>query len=347
MIIKVRLVLLTISLSITISLLLVTSGLLPAQTLEPIKISGETMGTYYQITYIDTLQRDLKPQVDSMLTVFNQSLSTYISDSEISTFNKTSTFSFQSPFFYPMLKLSEQVYVHTEGAFDPTVMPIVNLWGFGPEKRPEQKPSEQEINERLSLVGFSENISFDQSAVKKSKDGVSLDFSAIAKGYGADVIGELLQSYRIDNYLVEIGGDLVTHGFNPKGKGWKLGIEHPQNFEDEQPLSAIVTLGNQGMATSGNYRNYRIIDGKKVAHTIHPKTGRPEAHNLLSSTVIAKSCALADAYATAFMVMGYEAAVKFIDESEDLDAVLIFVDNEGNLHVYYSEGIDTELIKTK
>lgn len=297
--------------------------------------TGNTMGTTYRIVYLDQEERNFKSEVDSILIVFNKSLSTYIQDSEISRFNRSDTLFFESPYFLPVLEAGKLVYEQTSGAFDPTVASLVNLWGFGPDG-PQLKDSVN-IKSMLVLVDF-ESIHFDEAKVIKKKEGVNLDFSAIAKGYGVDVIATYLSDKGIRNMLVEIGGELVAKGVNEEGELWKVGINRPEEGTVANELYSIVALSNQGMATSGNYRNYYEVDGLKISHTIDPKTGKPVSHGLLSATVLAESCMIADAIATSLMVMGTAEAIEF-QKSADFEIFLIYNDEDGTLKPYASEGI--------
>ncbi|PRY85969.1 FAD:protein FMN transferase [Mongoliibacter ruber] len=304
-----------------------------------VTFSGNTMGTTYRIVYLDAEERDFKKEVDSLLIVFNKSLSTYIEDSEISQFNKKDTLAFNLPFFYEVLKSSKEVYQKTSGAFDPTVGPMVNLWGFGPSG-PQLKDSVN-INQMLPLVNF-KAVDFDSLEVRK-KQGMYLDFSAIAKGFGVDVVAKFLKNKGIENMLVEIGGELVARGVNDKGELWKVGINKPEELGRADQLVSIIALDNKGLATSGNYRNYYEAGDMKISHTIDPSTGRPVKHGLLSATVIAKDCMTADAYATAMMVMGTEKSIELQQTHEDIEIFLIFNNENGEMDYYASDGIKSYL----
>jgi len=299
-------------------------------------ITGETMGTSYRAVYLDDQRRDFKREIDSVLVVFNQSLSTYIPDSEISRFNRSDTLRIESEFFFPVLEASQQVFEETGGAFDPTIGPLTNIWGFGPEGA--QRKDSLEIRDVLRLVNF-DLVTFDRDQVAKTRSGVQLDMSAIAKGYGVDVIVDYLESRGIDNMLVEIGGELVGRGVNERGELWKVGINQPDEQGAADDLISIIALKDQGLATSGNYRNFYVRDGVKYSHTISPVTGYPVRHGLLSATVLAENCMLADAYATAFMVMGTEEAIALQQRLGTIEVFLIFNDEEGNLDTYVSEGL--------
>lgn len=301
-----------------------------------ITVSGKTMGTTYRVVYLDAEKRDFQASIDSVLTVFNQSLSTYIPDSELSQFNQRDSLVFQFPYMLPVLKKTQEIYERSGGAFDPTVGPLVNAWGFGPDGA--QPKDSIDISELLPLVGF-DKIFFDDEMVQKSQPGIYLDFSAIAKGYAVDVVASLLEDMGISNMLVEIGGELVARGVNDKGEIWKVGINQPDGKDFTNELFSIVALDNKALATSGNYRNYYEIDSVRYSHTIDPRTGYPVQHGLLSATVVAPDCMTADAYATAMMVMGTENAILLLDQVEELEAFLIYNDESGNMQTYISESL--------
>jgi len=295
------------------------------------------MGTTYSIKYQAPSGNNYKDRIDSILVNFNDCLSTYIVNSEISRFNQDSIFYFGLPYFYPVLLKSEEIYNSTGGAFDPTVMPLVNAWGFGPDSG--MIPDSSKVDSLKQFVGY-DNIQFNEEKVWKSKSGIELDFSAIAKGYGVDIVSEFLSNQGLVNYFVEIGGEVVASGLNDKDLFWRLGIEDPSIDSGQRSPKAIVELENKAMATSGNYRNYYLKDGIKYAHTINPHTGFPVEHSLLSATVFAKDCMTADAYATSFMVMGLEEAKNLLSAVEGLEAFLIFSDEVGDLQTFATKGVD-------
>lgn len=314
-----------------------------SEKLEKVTFNGETMGTYYNIIYLHSDGTNYKSAIDSLLLVWNQSLSTYIPDSEISQFNRDDSFTFKSPYFYPVLAKSNLVYEATGGAFDPTVMPLVNAWGFGPEDN--EMPDSARIKELKTLVGL-DKIVFNDQEVRKTIPGMSLDFSAIAKGYGVDVVGELLKSKGIDNYLVDIGGEILCKGINDRGTPWTTGIEDPSVDAFDRKIKAVIEVTDKGIATSGNYRNFYVKDGQKYAHTISPFTGYPVVHSMLSTTVVADDCMTADAFATAFMVLGIEEAIPIINDHPEMDAYFIFSDNEGTLNTFMTDGFKS-ILKTE
>lgn len=308
---------------------------------EPIlvTIQGRTMGPIvYNIKYFDQHKRNLKLQIDSILEDFNQSLSTYIPESEISQFNRDSIFRFESPYFYESLVETKQLSEATEGAFNPTIMPLVNFWGFGPEKKIKQDTSM--IDSLKALVDY-DLVQFDENKVWKLNKAVSLDFSASAKGQGVDVVSKYLKSRGIQNYFVEIGGEVRTGGINLlKERGWVVGIINPKSTEDNISYYATVELNDKAMATSGNYFNYRIIDGQRYSHTISPFTGYPIILPILSATVVAEDCLTADALATAFMVMGHEEAKDFLNNHPEYEALLIYSSDEGEIKHYETDELN-------
>lgn len=310
-----------------------------AATLQKTAFTGKTMGTSYSVVYLD--EADYQPAIDSLLQAFNQSLSTYIPESEISRLNREALIKYESPFFYPVLKKTKEIYTATKGAFDPTVGPLVNAWGFGPEGR--QQPSDARIDSLLQLVSF-DSVFFDSISVCKMLPGMQLDFSAIAKGYGVDVVFDFLRDKGIENIFVEIGGEVRVRGVNAEGKPWRIGINTPsEDLQEQQQLQAFVDLYNRAIATSGNYRNYYELDGKKFSHTISPKTGRPVRHSLLSASVFAPDCMTADAYATACMVLGTKEAQRLAQENPALDMYLIYADSAGQMQTWASAGIREQI----
>lgn len=305
-------------------------------------LGGTTMGPIpYTIKYLHPEHVSYQSEVDSLLIAFNNSLSTYIPDSEISLFNNSNSTTFQSVFLKTILIKSKEIYEITGGAFDPTVGPLVNSWGFGPGSEQNLLDSAV-VDSLLAMVGF-DQVTFDQEGAYKPNQNIYLDFSAIAKGYGVDVVSDFLESKGIANYMVEIGGEVRCKGKNATGKNWLIGIDDPNVAQNERRLKATVYLENKALATSGNYRNYYIKDGRKISHTISPFTGYPVEHTLLSASVFASDCMSADAYATGFMVMGYEASLSVLNQLEDVEAFLIYSDENGQMQTYATPGIENYL----
>lgn len=307
-------------------------------------IEGETMGTSYHITFQKPNEADsqvIKQAIDQRLNDINISMSTYIEDSTISKFNRLKAGQPISvdPDFIKVLQDSKQVYSQSGGAFDPTVMPLINLWGFGSvmsADRLQNPPSSDQILAAKALLDF-EGIKLVGKTLTKDKDNVELDFSAVAKGYGVDVIAEVLhQDYKINNYMVEIGGEVATSGINQKGQPWQIAIDAPildSSIPERLTLAAIrqpSSANKLHLATSGNYRNSIIFDGRRYSHTIDPTTGQPIAGGAPSVTVAADSVALADAWATALTAMTYEKALKTATENNL--AVMFIIPKEGKIH---------------
>jgi thiamine biosynthesis lipoprotein len=331
--------------NIIYSLLLVTAVFVvwkyrQGNTSKPVLLEGKTMGTTYHITYFDDRQRNFKPQIDSLLMIFNQSLSTYLSDSEVSQFNRGWGYRLELPFFQVVLLKSKEVVDGSVGAFDPTVMPLVNAWGFGPGKNLE--PDSLEIDSIREFVGF-DLIHFNEDSVWKSDVRTQLDFSAIAKGYGVDMVAGLLQQKGLSNYFVEIGGEVVAKGKNIYlDKPWQVGILDPGSNYEQQYFIAYATLEDKAIATSGNYFNFREVNGVKYSHTINPHTGYPIRHEILSATVVAEDCMTADAWATAFMVMGHEKAIDVVKAHPELGAFFVYSSSD-KLGTFMSDGIKSSI----
>lgn len=318
----------------------------PAKVVKYIELNGKTMGTTYTIKYLDSLNRNFKPAIDSLLIALNNEVSTYEPESFISLFNKSeAAFKYLNlldkgakmpQHFKANFEKSKEVFENSEGYFDPTVMPIVNYWGFGyTEKRPVEQIDSVKVDSLMKLVGF------DKITQQREKDGwvylikdspgVQLDFSAIAKGYGVDMVAILLKEKDLENYYVEIGGELIAHGKNPQSNWWTIGINTPSEKAVITDFQSKIALQNQAVATSGNYRNFYEVNGKKYAHTLNPKTGYPEKNTLLSATVFANDCMTADAYATACMAMGLEKATVMINKLNGVEAYFLYSDLKGKV----------------
>jgi thiamine biosynthesis lipoprotein len=314
---------------------------LKQQPLDPIKLEGKTMGTSYHITYFDVLNRNFQNSVDSLMRLVNKSINTYDTTSEISRFNRAQrSLDFSLPYFYPPLKKSQEVFAGSQGAYDPTVMPLVNAWGFGPKKI--IRPDTAEVQAARAFVGF-EKIGFNSDSVWKTDARVQIDFSAIGQGYGSDVIADFFKSKSVDNFFIELGGEGVAWGKNLKeDRLWEIGVLDPNSDYIERKFTAYATLNNRGYSTSGNYFNYREVDGRKYSHTIDPVSGFPVQHALLSATVFAADCSTADAWATAFMSMGHEKGIELLMNHPELEVLFIYSSPEGH-KTYASPGIRADL----
>lgn len=305
------------------------------------RTEGKVFGTTCSIIYKS--EEDLSCEIGSTLLNVDMSLSPFNKNSTITAINEnknTATDEMFTEVFNLALKMSEK----TDGAFDITVAPLVNAWGFGFKNNTAVDSAS--VDSLRGLVGYGK-IRIENGAVIKDDSRIMLDCSAIAKGYGCDAVAKMLTRKGIRDFMVEIGGEIVANGKNPKGEAWSIGINKPVNDRsgDNKELSGIVRLDNKCMATSGNYRNYRIVNGKKYAHTIDPKTGYPVEHSLLSATVIAGDCATADAYATAFMVMGVDKALEICSRESSVEGYFIYSDENGEMQECMSEGFDEYLVQ--
>ena len=298
---------------------------------------GEAQGSYYAITYYDSLNRDFGYQIDSLLVAFDQSCSNYQHESIISKINRNEEVDLDSLFIGNFI-MAQEVAKETQGDFDITVRPLVELWGFGLKHREDVSASA--VDSILKFIGY-QKVKLESGRVIKEDPRIMIDYNAIAQGYSVDIMSNFLKSKGIKQFLVDIGGELYAYGTKQGGAPWKVGIERPKDGEEYgESLSAILTLKNYGLATSGNYRKYYIKDGVKYAHTIDPHTGYPVQHSLLSATVIAPSAALADAYATAFMVMGVTKARLILARHHELQVYLIYSDENGNFKTFVSPGMN-------
>ena len=290
-------------------------------------LTGPTMGTWYTVK-VATLpsglsQDDLEREVEDRLEEINRLMSTYDPDSELSRFNRHEgdTWFPVSPETAAVVSAGQALSEATDGAFDITVGPLVNLWNFGPNPQPDRLPSDREIQETRARVGFRHlQVREDSPALRKAGAEIYVDLSGIAKGYGVDRIAELLDGHGIPSYMVEIGGEVRTRGRKPNGEPWRIGIEKP--VTDERVVARVVELVDRSLATSGDYRNYFEVQGRRYSHEIDPQTGRPVEHTLASVSVLAEDCMTADAAATAIMVMGPERGLAYARRAK-LDVLLI------------------------
>ena len=296
---------------------------------EPVKLQGQVFGTTYSIIYYD-ISKNFDTEINQLFDEINQSTSTYIPTSDISRINKGEIGIKVDDYFIEVFYKSKQIFKETNGYFDPTVGNLVNAWGFGPEK-PLNELDSNRVKELMQFVGL-DKVAIENNSVVKQFPETYLDFNSIGKGYGLDVIGRFLESKGVDNYLVEIGGEIRLKGTKPEGKLWTVQIENP-NTDGSRSAYTNLKLTNKSMASSGNYRKFRIAnDGQKYVHTINPKTGYATESNLLSATVIAElDCADVDAYATSFMAMGLEKTKEFLESKPVLKVILIYANEKGEL----------------
>jgi thiamine biosynthesis lipoprotein len=303
---------------------------------ETIKIDGEAQGTTYHISYLSSQKINYKTEIDSLLKAIDLSLSTYVPNSIISKINKNDTSVVADKYFIDVFNKAQEISKKTGGDFDITVAPVINAWGFGFTKK--EKVNSLLIDSLLKFVDY-KIVKLEERKIVKDKPQTLLDLNAIAQGYTVDVLASFLEGQGIANYLVELGGEVKARGKKKNGEPWKIGIDQPNDtLTDERPLKAVVSLNNKALATSGNYRKYYIEDGRRYSHIIDPHTGYPAKHNLLSATVIADDCMTADAYATAFMVMGMEKAKQFLMNHKELELEVFFIyDENGAWQTYTSE----------
>ena len=298
-----------------------------------IKLAGFTQGTTYHITYKSKDQLNLQDEIDTLLADFDRSLSTYLPGSIISRINRNDITVRPDSHFLKVFHKALEVFKATDGAFDITVAPIVNAWGFGFTEKADVDSIM--VDSLLQYVGMNK-IRLEDGKIVKEYSSTMLDVNAIAQGYSVDVVSDFLDQMGIRHYLVEIGGEVRTKGRNPKFKTWTVGIDKPvdDNFIPGEMIHVKLLLKDGSLATSGNYRKFYEEDGIKYAHSIDPKTGYPVLSNLLSVTVQTKDCMSADAWATAFMVMGLEKTIQFLSEHKELQAYLIFSEKDGTLNAF-------------
>lgn len=322
-----------------IAFLLVFSACDLAQKNSPQQVTfrGQVFGTYYSVIFFDEEAKVKQESVDSLLEVFNQSLSYYVPNSVISRINRNETDEVDELFRRVYLRASE-ISRETNGAFDITVSPLVNAWGFGFSER--ESMSDDKVDSLLAFVGH-QKARLDGDRIIKTHELVQFDLNAIAKGFATDVVGSFLESKGITAYLVEIGGDLLAKGGKPDGSFWRIGLESPAPTMDApQEWEYFIEIRDVGLATSGNYRRYIEENGKRYSHTIDPNTGYPVTHQLLSVSVIAPDGMSADAYATAFMVMGLERAMAFVEARDDLEAFFVIAGDDNEFDSLASSGLE-------
>lgn len=314
------------------------------QQFEVIKFQGNTMGSYYAVQYLDSLGRNLQPEIDSILEEFNASVNTYDPNSELSRLNLAKdTFLVTTSYLDELIRASKELVKITEAAYDPTITPALRLWGFFGDKE-NSVPSEEEIDSIQALFG-PDVYSYTNKVFVKKDSGVELSFNAAAPGYAADILEAYLSQKDLQNYYVDIGGEIVTNGYNPEGKKWAVGIDAPvPGGLPSQEISAIIELSGEALATSGNYRNF-FKDGEKTyGHTFDPALGTPVQNEMLSATVVAPTGMLADALATACMVRGKNWALDLAKKRADIEVFVIYVNENKELTKEWSEGLTIRMV---
>lgn len=325
---------------ITLSAVLLGMACGPSGPMQEQVYQGGALGTSYAIKLFSSNTTDLQPGIDSVFRVVNQSLSTYIPDSDISRINQGEDSIVVDAMFREVFRASAEIYTRTNGYFDPTVGILVDAWGFGPGRALEMDSTR--VDSLLRYVGF-EKVHLDNDGrIVREVPGVRLDFNAIAKGYAIDRLAIMLEERGIRDYLVEVGGELRARGRNrAKDSQWVVGIDDPQAIKG-RAIKKIIRFSDRSMASSGNYRKFRIdsLTGEKFVHTINPHTGFTENSNILATSVLAETCMVADGYATAFMAMQLEDSKKLLLESPELEGYIIYLGEGGETREYMTPGFE-------
>jgi thiamine biosynthesis lipoprotein len=311
--------------------------------------TGYALGTTYAIQYeIKNAQENYKEDIENVFHIVNKSMSAYIPTSDISRINRGEKDVLIDSYFRTVYEFSREVYEKTDGFFDPSVGALVNAWGFGPEK-PINNLTKNQVDSIMTFTGFDKVRISGEGKVYKDHPSLTFDFNSLGKGYAIDLIGKMFDEKGIKNYIIEVGGEILTKGKNTKKvKKWTVAIDSPIQESEERQYIELITLENKAMATSGNYRKYRVDPetGDHYVHILNAKTGYPMKNNVLSVSVIADNCMKADAYATAFMVMPYEKTKKLLSELKGVDAYIVSKDQYGNIQKYTTNGFQN-LIKTE
>jgi thiamine biosynthesis lipoprotein len=313
------------------------SGCNPKGGGEYYTLQGFTQGTTYRITYQHPTEHDLSWRIDSLLDDFDQSLSLYEPNSTVTAINENRNMETDT-LFRTVFREARRMHKLTGGAFDITVGPLINAWGFGPGDRLEVDSAM--VDSLVRYVGM-EKVELAGNRIVKDTPEVKLDLNAIAQGYAVDVMARFLEDLGCRNYLVEIGGEIRTRGKNPKGSFWRIGVDRPEygNMIPGEQLQVIIRMHNHSLATSGNYRKFYMKDGVRITHTIDPASGYPRDSRLLSATILSDQCMTADALATACIVMGLEKAKSFIEDLRNTDAYFIYGGEQGTYQEWYTEGL--------
>lgn len=298
------------------------------------QISGVTFGVVgYHVTLEGKVPDNCQEKIEAVLNEVNESMSTYVPTSTISKVNQSKHSCFVDHHFKKVFVEAKDIFKTTNGAFDPTVGPLMRLWGF---RGNASTVDSAQVDSVMANIGF-DMVRLKGDSVYKTKPEIHLDFGAIAKGYGVDLVAKFLDEQQVKNYLVEIGGEVASKGVNSRGQQWTLKILQPDTSKTATEGFALTKLSDESMATSGNYKQYKMVDGKMRVHTIDPSTGFGSIHNLLSATVFTTNCMKADALATACMVMGLDKSIEMDSNYEDFSVFLIYQDSDGKLNFYQSK----------
>lgn len=330
-----------------IASLIAISTLLFSCGKEALKIEGQTQGTTYHIIVSDEDAQLTKLAIDSILSDFDRSLSAYIDSSVISKMNRahgTYNIPVSDIYFIPCYQISQRIFLMTKGAFDPSVFPLVEAWGF--MKKMKNPPTQTQVDSLLQFVDFTPGVHHslleEKRTYRKRDSRFRLDFNAIAQGYSVDVLAEYLQKKGMQNFFVEIGGEIRVQGLNPSGEPWNIGVDVPEESNsgrDGRAIGQVLSLKNGALATSGNYRKFYEKDGKKYAHTLNPRTGMPAENEILSATILGENAAESDGVATAIMVMGLTEAKIWLSKNTQYQALLNYALPNGSIGVYATAGM--------
>jgi len=307
-------------------------------------IRGRTMGTTYSVKVVTEDAGSIagvKEKIDRRLGEINRSMSTYQKDSEISRFNRFNQVGLKfkiSNDFFQVMRAGQKIHRLSGGAWDGTINPLVDLWGFGRKGRLDKVPSNKEIAALLPDIGFDQIEVVSPGYLVKKRAAVTVDLSAIAKGYGVDEVAELLRNHGYKNYLVEIGGEIFAAGHRKDNTPWRIGINRPRVDAAFDEVYAVVALGNQGFATSGDYRNFFEVDGVRYSHVLDPRTGFPVSNGVVSASIISGNCTMADGIATAVMVMGVKKGLEMIDRLDGVEGLIVVEQHNGKLADFPSNG---------
>lgn len=304
---------------------------------------GFVYGTMYSIIYESPDGKDLQPEIEKEFRKYTLIFSPYEKESTISKVNQNREVELE-PEFITCFEKAMEISKITNGAFDITAGSLVNAWGFGPTEKEKMTP--EIIDSLKQLTGY-KKIRLKNGVILKDNPNINIDMNAISKGYTSDLIGNFLKRNGCKNYMVEIGGEIVARGKNERNKIWTIGISKPDEnlYESVNEIEAKLQLNNKAMATSGNYRNFYVEDGKKYAHTIDPKSGYPVQHSLLSATVLADDCMTADAFATSFMVLGKDLGIEIARQIPGLEIFFIYSDENGENQIYMSENFNNYIVE--
>ncbi len=320
-----------------LALIMLSSCNLKQEKLEKISFQGQAQGTYYMVTYFDEQERNLQAEIDSILKKFDQSLSSWVPNSIISRVNRNERNVILDKYFIDNFNLSKRISEETNGAFDCTVGPLIEAWGFGFRKGVELDQSM--IDSIQQFVGF-RKAKIEDGVLLKDDPRMELSFNAVAQGYSVDLLGQFLKDKGISNFILDVGGEVLASGNKLNSESWNVGIQKPT--EDEYgaiEAEIVISLNDKALVTSGSYRKYYEKNGVRYSHMIDPSTGYPVTHTLLSVSVLADNCAEADAYATAFMVMGLEKAIAFLSKRNDLEAYFVFQE-DGEMKAFNTDGLE-------